>query len=81
MAEGDPLLSQANFYSFTGDRRSGALGKRARGSIDGSEARLADEGSTILTMALRRTQTGLAARAQFGSREVPARFNSTEGQQ
>lgn len=80
LTQENPRLPQVNFYSFSGDRRPEPLCKQESGKTAANDVYLAEEGFSILTSALRQAQTGLAARAQFGVRKVPARKNPTEGQ-
>lgn len=78
LGEENSHLPQVNFYSFTGDRRPEPLCKRESESKAADGVILADEGFSILASALRQAQTGLAARAQFAGRTVPAR--KTQGE-
>lgn len=73
-------LPHVNFYSFTGDRRLDPLCKRESGTRSASESYPAEEGFSILALALRQAQAGLASRAQFGRRKVPVLKNQREGQ-
>ena len=80
LTEENPRLPQVSFYSFTGDRRLEPLCKRESEARAADNAHLAEEGFSFLTSALRQAQTGLAARAQFGNRKVPAQKTQREGQ-